>query len=66
MINSIQWTGDCTFTIKYESGDKPSAKTADLPIDCEIIEIGENYHIVRARIRGTDIQGDYRMENKIN
>ncbi|MBW2937492.1 hypothetical protein KXJ69_05205 [Aureisphaera sp. CAU 1614] len=66
MVNSIHWTSDCSFTIEYESGDKPPTPTADLPIDCEIIEVGEDYHIVRSQIRGTEIQFDYLMENKKN
>lgn len=66
MINSMKWTGDCTFTIQYESGDKPPSSTADLPIDCEIIQVGDDFHLVRSRIRGTEMQMDYKMENKKN
>ena len=64
MVNSINWTSDCSFTIEYKSGDKPTTPTAELPIDCEIIEVAEDYHIVRAQIRGTETQFDYKMENK--
>jgi hypothetical protein len=64
MTNTLEWTGDCTFTINYESGDKPSSPSANMPVDCEIIEVGEGYHIVRARIRGSEIEADYRMENQ--
>lgn len=64
MVNSIRWTADCSFTMQYESGDKPPSPTADQPIDCEIIEVGDGYHVVRATIRGTSIQADYRMETK--
>lgn len=66
MINSIKWTGDCTFTIQYESGDKPPSPTAAIPIDCEIIQVGDDFHVVHSRIRGTEIQMDYKMENKRN
>ena len=64
--NSLVWTGDCTFTISYESGDKGPHWTSDLPIDCKIIEIGEDFHIVRSTIRGTKYTYDYKMENKKN
>lgn len=64
MVNSIEWTGDCNFAIIYESGDKPTSPSADLPIDCEIVEVGIDYHIVRAKIRGSEIEADYKMVNK--
>ncbi len=66
MVNSIYWTSDCTFTLEYESGDKPPTSTAELPIDCEIIDVGEDYHIVRCQIRGTETKFDYTMKNKTN
>jgi hypothetical protein len=66
IINSIKWTGKCTFTIQYESGDKPPASTPDLPIDCVIIQAGDDFHVVRSRIRGTEIQMDYTMTAKKN
>ena len=53
-------------TLEYESGDKPPTSTAELPIDCEIIDVGEDYHIVRCQIRGTETKFDYTMKNKTN
>ncbi len=61
-IEHLEWTGDCSFVIEYLSGDIPPGLNARKPIACEIIEIGEGYHIVRSRIVGTDIEADYRME----
>lgn len=64
MTNRIEWTDECKFTITYDSGDKPSSPSADLPVDCEIVEVGPDYHIVRAKIRGSEMEVDYRMENQ--
>jgi hypothetical protein len=66
MVNSLEWTGDCSFTIQYESGDKPPSANAELPIDCKIVEVGEGYHVVRAQMRGSQETYDYRMEDKVD
>jgi hypothetical protein len=58
---AIEWTGPCAFTIRYRSGDKPPGPDADKPIDCWIINLDDDTHTVRARIRDTEIIKDYTM-----
>ena len=61
-IYTIKWTSVCEFVIEYLSGDVPPGPNAKRPIKCEIIEVGEDFHIVRARIDGTEFQSDYEMK----
>ena len=60
-INSIEWIDDCTFILKYKSGDVPPEPYGKKHEVCEIIKIDNRCHIEKCKIQGTDIVKEYKL-----
>lgn len=58
---SIEWTSDCTYVLRHLLGDVPPGPHGMKNVLGEIIEVTKEYHVVRERIEGTDIENDYKM-----